>query len=631
VVETRTSEAEVLSRGEAMKLRVSDDLVLSADFVTSTQAILAKKRVGKTYTAQVLAEEMLAAKQQVVVLDLTSAWWGLRSSADGKSEGYPITIFGGRHGDLPLEATAGEDLARAVVEDRFSAVFDVRLLKKGQRLRFIADFLETLYDKNTEAMHLFMDEADAYVPQQTYSPEQARALGAADELVRRGGIGGIGVTLISQRAQTLNKNVLSQVDMLTVLRMNHPKDIGAIKDWIVEHVDAVTAKEMLASLPALPKGEAWVWAPEREIFKRITVRTKRTYDSGRTPKVGERVAPPKVLAKVDLERLGETIASSVQRAKENDPKELKKQVVELRRELERVGKGQDRAETNEKMNHAENIELRAELEKLKDRSALALRDLDRLEKIVARAEVTINKHDAAVSRHHQAYATALEGYTKTSKAATSAVLVAVDELRGKIASVSTSPAVVSRTPSKAFVQQQAKSNGATRASTNGTHGLQPAHLRILSSIAWWESIGVSAPDLVVVAFVAETSSTSSAFDNNRSRLRAAGYITYSSGGRVSLTEAGRALARPRELPKTLDALHAVVLDAVQPAHARLLKVLIAAYPGEVSLEDLAEGAGTSTTSSAFDNNRSWLRARGLSEYPRVGFVRATELLFPEIG
>ena len=30
-----------------------------------------------------------------------------------------------------------------------------------------------------------------------------------------------------------------------------------------------------------------------------------------------------------------------------------------------------------------------------------------------------------------------------------------------------------------------------------------------------------------------------------------------------------------------------------------------------------------------DNNRSWLRARGLAEYPSTGFVRATELLFPE--
>ena len=648
-----------------MKLRLSNDLVLTADFVTSTQAILAKKRVGKTYTAQVLAEELLAAKQQVVVIDLTSAWWGLRSSADGRSAGYPITIFGGRHGDLPLEATAGEALARAVVEDRFSAVFDVRLLKKGQRLRFIADFLEALYDQNTEAMHLFMDEADAYIPQQTFSPEQARALGAADELVRRGGIGGIGVTLISQRAQTLNKNVLSQVDMLTVLRMNHPKDIGAIKDWVVEHVDAATAKEMVASLPALPKAAAWVWAPEHEIFKRITVRSKRTFDSGRTPKAGERVAPPKVLAKVDLERLGATIAASVQRAKDNDPTELKKQVIALRKELDRVGKGQDRAEANEKENHAENIELRTRVAVLEKELASAKKhketiveaikaaDLRRLESLVKKIDklvVRITGTNADLELHLsglRAEATKLQeiaGRVTTLRGKKAGALVG--EVLALAADVpaetswskgnSLHHAFATHPPKPAKQNNPLKTtNGAKHnALTNGhaegpPDGLHPAHLRLLSSIAWWESIGIPEPDLGGVAFVAKTSTKSSAFNNNRSRLRSAGYIEYTTSGRVQLTDAGRAIAPPPELPPTDEALQQAILEKVSPAIGRLLRVLIKAYPNELPLSDLAELANTSQTSSAFNNNRSWLKARGLVEYPRTGFVRATPLLFPE--
>lgn len=649
-----------------MKLRISDDLVLGADFVTSTQAILAKKRVGKTYTAQVLAEEMLGAKQQVVVIDLTSAWWGLRSSADGRAAGYPVTIFGGRHGDLPLEATAGEALARAVVEERFSAVFDVRLLKKGQRLRFIADFLEALYDQNTEAMHLFMDEADAYIPQQTFSPEQARALGAADELVRRGGIGGIGVTLISQRAQTLNKNVLSQVDMLTVLRMNHPKDIGAIKDWIVEHVDAATAKEMLSSLPALPKGEAWVWAPEHGIFKRISVRVKRTYDSGRTPKVGERVAPPKVLAKIDLERLGATIAASVQRAKDNDPTELRKQVLALRKELDRVGRGQDRAESNEKENHSENIGLRmrvsalekelAATKKLKQQIVEVIKpaDLRRLEALVKKIDkliLRITGTNADLELH-------LSGL-RAEAAKIQEVAARVTQLRGKKAGAlvgevldlvpeAAAPAIekswskgdplhhayVSHPPNPTKAKESKSGKAASQRPANGhavdsLNGLKPVHLRFLSAIAWWESIGVSAPDLGGVAFVAGTSTKSSAFDNNRSRLRAGGYIDYPSSGRVALTEAGRAITPPSSLPLTNAALHDAVFQQLTPVLGRMLRPLIDAYPGELSLEDLAKQAGTSTSSSAFDNNRSWLRARGLADYPRTGFVRATELLFPE--
>ena len=72
-----------------------------------------------------------------------------------------------------------------------------------------------------------------------------------------------------------------------------------------------------------------------------------------------------------------------------------------------------------------------------------------------------------------------------------------------------------------------------------------------------------------------------------------------------------------------------MFEQVPPALGRLLRVLIDTYPNEMPLEDFAKAAGTSITSSAFDNNRSWLRARGLATYPRTGFVRATELLFPE--
>jgi hypothetical protein len=177
-------------------------------------------------------------------------------------------------------------------------------------------------------------------------------------------------------------------------------------------------------------------------------------------------------------------------------------------------------------------------------------------------------------------------------------------------------------------------NGAAP-STNGARVgdlevfLKPAHLRILTAIAWWESVGVPSPDLGGVAFVAKTSTKSSAFDNNRSRLRVAGYIDYPSSGRVSLTDLGRETAPPPTLPPTNEALHAAIFGKITPALGRMLRPLIDAYPGDLSLEEFAKQAGTSTTSSAFDNNRSWLKARGLAEYPRTGFVRATPLLFPE--
>ena len=69
-------------------LKIGENLHLPMDFVTQTQAILAKRGAGKSYCASVQAEEMLKANQQVVVIDPTGGWWGLKSSADGKHPGF---------------------------------------------------------------------------------------------------------------------------------------------------------------------------------------------------------------------------------------------------------------------------------------------------------------------------------------------------------------------------------------------------------------------------------------------------------------------------------------------------------------------------------------------------------------
>ncbi len=314
-------------------LRIAADLELPIDFVTSTSVILAQKGSGKSYTASVEAEELLAAGQQVVVLDPTGAWWGLRAGADGTSAGFPVAVLGGDHGDIPLEAGGGEAIADAIATEHFSAIIDLTTFRKGEASRFAALFLETLYRRNRDPLHLFLDEADVFAPQKPMGDE-ARVLGACQDIVRRGRIRGIGCTLITQRPAVLNKDVLSQAEMLTALRMSHPRDLAAIQEWIAVHADHRQAAELIASLPSLPTGEAWWWAPMRNLLQRAKVRPRLTFDSGRTPRAGERVAAPKVLAPVDLARLGETMATAAERARESDPKALRAELLRLRRQLE---------------------------------------------------------------------------------------------------------------------------------------------------------------------------------------------------------------------------------------------------------------------------------------------------------
>ena len=60
---------------------------------------------GKTVAAKGGVERLLDRGQRVTVVDPTGVWWGMRTSADGKSPGYNVVIFGGDHADVPIAPT----------------------------------------------------------------------------------------------------------------------------------------------------------------------------------------------------------------------------------------------------------------------------------------------------------------------------------------------------------------------------------------------------------------------------------------------------------------------------------------------------------------------------------------------
>src|SRR4051794_20869554 len=125
-------------------LRIAPGLALDPDYVGGgTFAPLAKKGAGKTYTGRVMAEEFWDAKLPFVVLDPMGAWWGLRSSADGKTDGSLVAIFGGDHADAPLERTGGAVMADLVVDEGLSMILDMSALgSRAAERQFGLDFLE---------------------------------------------------------------------------------------------------------------------------------------------------------------------------------------------------------------------------------------------------------------------------------------------------------------------------------------------------------------------------------------------------------------------------------------------------------------------------------------------------------
>lgn len=574
-------------------LRIAKGLALPLDYITKTAAILAKRRVGKTYAGAVLAEEFVKAGLPFYALDPTSAWWGLRASADGKSEGLPVVVIGGDHGDIALHEGAGNAIADLIVEEPGFYVIDLSVIDESHAatVRFATAFLDRLYrikGRHRDPLHGFWDEADVFAPQRPGNDE-TRMLGAAEAIVRRGGLRGLGTTLITQRAAVLNKNVLTQIDILIALRIMGPQDRDAVDDYLKNNAGPDRRREILDSLGSLRVGEAWVYGPGEEppLYERIQVRERRTFNSSATPKPGEKRIEPKRLADVDVKRIEQRLTASIERAQAEDPKRLRARIGQLERQVREL----------EQRKPAPPEPERVEVPVVGDEQ------LERLEAFAGRIAVDVSDLQAAARGIEDALA-----------------LVRSAQVEARRPTPTPPPSPRAVTPAPRAVRRDAD--------RPLPEGVTPAKQRILDALAALEAIGVTPADRTQLALFAKVSPKSSGYANNLGALRSAGLIDYPSGRTAALTPEGRGIADVGGVPTSADELHAYVRSLVGPAKGRILDALIDAYPEPLAKEQLAERAAASPTSSGYANNLGSLRSLGLIDYPAPGQVAALPVLFP---
>ena len=266
---------------------------------TKTFAILAKRGAGKSYTGAVLAEELFKNNIPFVVFDPIDVWWGLRFNSNGKDKGLPIVVFGKEHSDIPLSKDMGVEIAEAVVKENISCIISTFGMPKNQQRQLITDFSEKLLEINNTPRHIFIEEAHEFIPQRVFGA-LGRVFNAVSNLVVMGRNRGIGVTLINQRAATINKDVLTQIDTLLAFRNIAPQDRKALREWVEHHAAEGDFEKFMSSLPSLPTGEGWIWSPEfMEIFERIKIRKRETFHPDRE-KLDSSFEMP-VLTQVDVQ------------------------------------------------------------------------------------------------------------------------------------------------------------------------------------------------------------------------------------------------------------------------------------------------------------------------------------------
>lgn len=561
---------------------------------TQTSAIVGIRGSGKTVSASVIVEELLSVHHQVVILDPTDAWWGLKSSADGKEPGYPVVIFGGPHGDLPLEPEMGKVLADFAVEQRVPMILSLRHLRKGQQQRFVTDFAEQLYHRKGELQNrtpllVAIDEASAFVPQRVGGAE-AQMVGAIEDLVRRGRSAGLGVMLIDRRPASVNKDVLTQLEVLVAHRITSPQDSKALREWVKQHDTAGGEATFLEQLPSLPQGAAWIWSPSLDVFERVQVRMRATFDSSKTPKPGEDVAQPKEWASVDLEALREQLAGAVQKSEENDPKALRARIKMLEKDLELAVAG--------------------------------------------------DRQDYPTMEAYEATCQALNRWQIRAKDAGRALADVYDRIHPFFGSTTPDPILTAGNSAPKGLPTQlteARKTSVTpplpdprpRGNSEGTVvGISKSQQKILDALATYRAFGQADVELVALAMLAGYRPGTGHFNNLRGALNSAGLICYPSPGRVALTDAGAAVAQGRTL-QSIEELHAAWMQVLSGPQQKILQVLIDRYPGALTIEELANRSGYSAGTGHFNNLRGSLHTVGAIVYPSRGYAQASSLLFPK--
>lgn len=309
-----------------MKLNLSPELQLPIDAVTKRLAWVGTVGSGKTYGASKACELMLEAGAQCIVLDPVGVWWALRLGADGKAKGISIPVFGGMHGDIPLEPASGGLVADLIVDKGISVVLDVSQFEYDtDKARFASDFANRFFFRKKQkpsAVHIFLEECQEFVPQNPQKGEE-KMLHAFNRMWKIGRNFGIGGSLISQRPQEVNKKALNLTQCLFAFQTMGTHERNAIEAWIE---DKALDLDIAADLPKLKVGQPHAWAPAwLGISETISIHKKKTFNASATPEVGA-TAEVKQLAPIDLEKLSKEMAATVERAKQNDPTELKKKL-----------------------------------------------------------------------------------------------------------------------------------------------------------------------------------------------------------------------------------------------------------------------------------------------------------------
>ena len=532
---------------------------------------------GKTYAAKGVVEWLLEQRRRVCIIDPTGAWYGIRTAADGGA-GFPVRLFGGDHADIPITEHAGDALGEFVGSGDEPCIIDLSSMPtRAEQHRFMARFAESVYHHNRDPLHLVMDEADEFAPQQP-SAGAERMLGMVDRIARRGRIRGFRLLSITQRPARLNKDVLTQSAGLLCLQITGPQDQNAVKAWALGSAEKAQVEQFVRSLAGLRRGHGWLYLPgggiDGEAMRKVAIPEIVTLDTSATPRHGERRPEPFVpLTPAQVSALRARFAASIEEAEDSDPKVLRERVKALEKQL---------------------------AERPSQPAAASGADAG----LIAMVQKELREMGDRIG----------------------SMLSAAPQSPGASAKPPrTTPAPEHQSPESAAVRYRGAVYEPPRELPAGP--LQSVMGRLIEGLQKWRAIGVERPNRVQLGLAASLSEKSSDVRTALAGLRRLGIIDFPDGGRVHFPVTAPAWAKKSRFRfvNTSEKI-AAIADMLEGQPARLyLYMSRRGWARRCSREELARACNYSHLSSDFRASVAMLKVIGVIGYPITNDVALTPL------
>jgi len=266
-------------------------IAIPEDHVTQKCSMFGVTGTGKSNGIGVMLEEYCKRKLPFVCIDVLGAHYGL-------AEKYRVVIYGGKKGE-ELETFNGRFMANVIFggdEHKLSFIFDLSEWNDFEMQEWMAEFLDEifmLHSKNRVPRHIFVEEAEVFFPQNGYDSSKASLL-AGNKVMKRGRALGLGMTLISQRPQDVNKKTLSQSQCNFLLHLEGVPEMKVVREMLRSE-EKEKRDELLKIVTNAKKGECLLYSPqwigEPIPFK---FRLRETFHAGYTPEFGVEIKEPEL-------------------------------------------------------------------------------------------------------------------------------------------------------------------------------------------------------------------------------------------------------------------------------------------------------------------------------------------------